>query len=276
MVFLQKMLLKIADVAEAVVTTAVDVTNFVTASNASLEAFKTANLLKGLSVSAIIIGARGTGKRSLARYILPHAPVIDAKNFDELLDALVKNSTLIVHKIDDIPNLKRFEETLSRTKTRIIATGEYRFSPEQLENIFSIRLVIPPLHERPEDTQLLAALFAKEAQEVLGTLSPIALDFSPDVSDNSLSLRRQVYLQSLLGSIEEEDIMTIMEGFLVQKLGGNNDYRRFLPLFEVPLIKAGMKRFKSQLQLADKLGLNRNTLRKKIADHAAYHLEMKE
>lgn len=270
------MLLKIADVAEAVVTTAVDVTNFVTASNASLEAFKTANLLKGLSVSAIIIGACGTGKRSLARYILPHAPVIDAKNFDELLDALVKNSTLIVHKIDDIPNLKRFEETLSRTKTRIIATGEYRFSPEQLENIFSIRLVIPPLRERPEDTQLLAALFAKEAQEVLGTLSPIALDFSPDVSDNSLSLRRQVYLQSLLGSIEEEDIMTIMEGFLVQKLGGNNDYRRFLPLFEVPLIKAGMKRFKSQLQLADKLGLNRNTLRKKIADHAAYHLEMKE
>jgi DNA-binding protein Fis len=70
--------------------------------------------------------------------------------------------------------------------------------------------------------------------------------------------------------------MTIMENFLLQKLGGNNDYRRFLPLFEVPLIKAGMKRFKSQLQLADKLGLNRNTLRKKIADHAAYHLEMKE
>jgi DNA-binding NtrC family response regulator len=71
----------IADVVEAAVITAVDVTNFLTASNASVEAFKTANLLKGLGVNAIIFGERGTGKLTLARYILPHAPIIDAESF---------------------------------------------------------------------------------------------------------------------------------------------------------------------------------------------------
>jgi DNA-binding protein Fis len=49
-----------------------------------------------------------------------------------------------------------------------------------------------------------------------------------------------------------------------------------LHLYEVPLIRAGIKKFKSQLQLSDKLGLNRNTLRKKITEHAHYKLEIKE
>lgn len=70
--------------------------------------------------------------------------------------------------------------------------------------------------------------------------------------------------------------MGIMEHYMIDKLGTNNDYRAFLHLYEVPLIRAGIKRFKSQLQLADKLGLNRNTLRKKIAEHSDYHLEIKE
>lgn len=266
-----------ADVAEAVVTTAVDVTNFLTASSASLEAFKTANLLKGLSVSAIIIGARGTGRLTLARYILPHAPIIDASNFDELLDSLEKHDAIIVHGIDDISNLKRFEESVIRTKTRIIATGGFRFSHVQLENIFSIRLTIPSLSERPEDIILLSELFAREAQVTFGNTDLINMsEFLPDVSENALSLRRQVYLHSLLSSVGEDDLMGIMENFLLQKLGSNNDYRKFLHLYEVPLIRAGIKRFKSQLQLADKLGLNRNTLRKKISEHAHYKLEIKE
>jgi DNA-binding protein Fis len=80
----------------------------------------------------------------------------------------------------------------------------------------------------------------------------------------------------LLSSVGEDDLMGIMENFLFQKLGSNNDYRKFLHLYEVPLIRAGIKKFKSQLQLSDKLGLNRNTLRKKITEHAQYKLEIKE
>ncbi|MDP3464337.1 MAG: Fis family transcriptional regulator [Sulfuricurvum sp.] len=267
----------IADVVEVVVTTAVDVTNFLTASSASLEAFKTANLLKGLSVNAMIMGERGTGKLTLARYILPSAPVIDGHNFDELLSALETHREIIVHRLDGIANLKRLEETVSKTKTRIIATGGFRFTGEQLENIFSIRLLIPSLRERPEDIDLLTDTFVQEAQETFGKSELFNRnDFVPDVSENALSLRRQVYLQCLLHSVDENNLMDIMEQFLIQRLGSNNDYRAFLHLYEVPLIRAGIKRFKSQLQLSDKLGLNRNTLRKKIAEHAHYQLEMKD
>jgi DNA-binding protein Fis len=66
--------------------------------------------------------------------------------------------------------------------------------------------------------------------------------------------------------------MQVTEKYLYDRLGSHNDYRNFLYLYEVPLIRAGLKRFKSQLQLADKLGLNRNTLRKKIAENKEYDL----
>jgi DNA-binding protein Fis len=64
--------------------------------------------------------------------------------------------------------------------------------------------------------------------------------------------------------------MDIMENYLAPKLGSNSDYRKFLYLYETPIIRAGLKKFKSQLQLSDRLGLNRNTLRKKIADNKEY------
>ena len=74
----------------------------------------------------------------------------------------------------------------------------------------------------------------------------------------------------LLQDIKDTELMDIIENYLSDKLGSNSDYRNFLYLYETPLIKVGLKKFKSQLQLADKLGLNRNTLRKKIADNKQY------
>ncbi len=71
---------------------AVTVTNFLGTSRASTEAFKTANLLKTLTVNALIYGENGTGKLTLARYILPNAPTLSTHNFDELLEAINTNS----------------------------------------------------------------------------------------------------------------------------------------------------------------------------------------
>ena len=255
----------------------VDVTNFLTASSASIEAFKTANLLKALSVNAMIVGERGTGKLTLARYILPHAPIVDASCFDELLEAVERHREIIIHRLDDIANLKRLIEALAKSKTRVVATGGYRYTQEQLDEIFSIRLVLPPLKQRPEDIELLINLFVEEAKNTFGRADGFNThDFLPDVSENSISLRRQVYLHYLLKSINENDLMEIVEHYVVDQLGSNNDYRKFLHLYEVPLIRAGIKRFKSQLQLADKLGLNRNTLRKKIADNSDYQFDLKD
>lgn len=262
---------------EAVEITAVDVTNFLTASNASVEAFKTANLLKGLGVSAMILGEKGTGKLTLARYILPHAPVIEGQNFDELLDAVAAHNDIIIHRLDNVANLKKLAETIQKNGTRVIATGGFRFSQEQLDDLFTIRLVLPPLSDRPEDIELLVERFIQEASLTLGQNESFdPKGFTPDVSENANSLRRQVYLKYLLENIQENDLMGIMEHFLIEKMGSNNDYRKFLHLYEVPLIRAGIKKFKSQLKLSEKLGLNRNTLRKKIAEHAEYELDTKD
>ena len=253
--------------------TAVDATNFVTASDASAEAFKTANLLKLLSVNALITGEKGTGKLSLARHILPDAPVIEASHFDELLVALQSNATLIITHIEKIPNFNTLYEQIGKSSVRVVATGSDSFSHEGIDELFTVKVFLPPLHKRPEDVEALKQQYMGEAEIIFGEGKKLAIDaIEADLSDNAASLRRQIYLNYLLSNVEEQELMQIMEEFLFERLGSNNDYRKFLHLYEAPLIKAGLKRFKSQLQLSDKLGLNRNTLRKKIAENKEYGL----
>ena len=66
----------------------------------------------------------------------------------------------------------------------------------------------------------------------------------------------------------EKEIKRILEDYLFQHLEGDNAYRDNLPLFDVPLISAGLRKYKSQLKLSEVLGLNRNTLRKKISQNS--------
>ncbi len=70
-----------------------------------------------------------------------------------------------------------------------------------------------------------------------------------------------------MNSFGEEEILTMMEHFLSERIGGRNDYRDLLYLFDVPMIRSGYKKFGSQLSISEKFGLNRNTLRKKINDY---------
>ncbi|MDR1615032.1 MAG: hypothetical protein LBS26_05645, partial [Campylobacteraceae bacterium] len=48
--------------------------------------------------------------------------------------------------------------------------------------------------------------------------------------------------------------------------GSGDDYRRLLYIFDIPLLRAGFKKFRSQLAISKNFGLNRNTLRKKISE----------
>ncbi len=253
---------------------AVDVTNFISASDASAEALKTANLLKLLSVNALIYGERGTGKLTLARNILPHATAISAANFDELLDALNSASELIITHIEQVPNLNVLQQHIVQSGARVIATGSDSYKHELLDEIFSIKVFIPPLRERQEDIAMLQQQYLNEAEEIFGENHHLDLEsFKPDISDNAKSVRRQIFFKYLFSNITEEELMQVMENYLEDRLGSNNDYRNFLHLYEVPLIRSGLRRFKSQLQLSDKLGLNRNTLRKKIAENKEYNLD---
>ena len=95
-------------------------------------------------------------------------------------------------------------------------------------------------------------------------------NFQPDLSQNALSLKRQVMMNYLLQDVNDRELMDILEHFLYKKLDDEHDYRSLLYLFEAPLIKAGLSKFKSQVRLANKLDLNRNTLRKKILENKTY------
>jgi DNA-binding NtrC family response regulator len=261
----------IVDVAVQVAAAAVDVTNFITASDASSQAFKTATLLKTLSVNSLITGESGVGKKSLARYILPDAPILDASHFDELLLALESTNDIIITNLQNSPNIKIVIETIKASGIRVIATAKSSYNSESIDDIFSVKFDIPPLVQRLEDVAFLVKKFTLEASILFGGNEKFTFEnFQPDLSQNSHSLRRQVMINYLLQDIKDVELMEITENYLSKKLGSNADYRNFLYLYEVPLIKAGLNKFKSQLQLADKLGLNRNTLRKKISDNQQY------
>lgn len=245
--------------------------SYITACPSSLQAFKTATLLKTLNVNALITGEVGVGKRSLAHYILPDAPVFDASSYDELLAALDSVANVIITNIENSPNIKKVLDTLSNKNIRVVATAKSSYYNKDADKFFSVKFEIPPLRERPEDVDELIQRFIKEASLLFASKDEFKVKyFKPDLSQNANSLRRQVMINYLLQDIQEDELMEILQNYLLKQLGSNNDYKKFLHLYEVPIIKAGLQRFKSQLQLSDKLGLNRNTLRKKMADNINY------
>ncbi len=84
----------------------VDATNFVTACASSAQAYKTATLLKTLNVNALISGEVGVGKKTLARYILNSAPVVDGKDYEDLLSTLENTNEIIIVNLENVPNIK--------------------------------------------------------------------------------------------------------------------------------------------------------------------------
>ena len=264
------MILAVVELAAAV---AVAVTKFITASNASKEAFKTANLLKSLTVNTLIYGERGTGKKTLAKYIVPNASVIDASSFDELLTAIESSNELIITNIDSSPNIHRVFQALQAKKIRVVATSANRNPNELFDDFFSVKFDLPPLNQRMEDVETLIDIYLDEVKEIVRQEVKFnRKNFIPDLTDNSISLKKQIFSYAFLENITINELMYLIENYLEDKIGTNSDYRNNLYIYEVPLIRAGLKKFKSQLQLADKLGLNRNTLRKKIAENSEYGL----
>ncbi len=251
---------------------AVDATNFITSSKASIEAKKTASLLKTLNVNAVIIGPVGIGKKTLASFILPDALIYDASDFDELLIALESSHEIIISNINLSPNIQRVVDAIKKNNVRVIATSSSHLLSNEVEEFCSIKVELPALEERIEDVSALVEVFLEEAYALFGGDKSLCnlKNMTPDLSLNGHSLRRQVMINYLLQDIRDRDLMELLENYLYDKLGSKNDYKKFLYLYEAPLIKSGLKKFKSQLQLSDKLGLNRNTLRKKISENKQY------
>jgi len=246
--------------------------DFLCASDTSLEARKSAVLLRSLSVNVLIEGSMGSGKRTLARFISTQAPILEGSKLSDIEDAATSSDTIIVRHFDKVSNYDKLQKILNDHGTRLIATANSQLSTELFDRFFSIKIFLEPFSRRKEDVSLLIEHFVKEAEEIFSTPeNDLVLSADDaDISKNVYSLRRWVYLNFLYSSMSKGEIMQVTEQYLYSHMGGNNDYRDFLHMFEIPLINAGLKKFKSQLQLSERLGLNRNTLRKKIAEAKEY------
>jgi len=259
---------------DAVAVQDVAAINFIAASKPLKEALKSANLLKSLKLNTLISGEIGTGRHSLARVIMPDAPII--KGEDPNVYTYIENSSeLIVDGIERVELLSKFFQAVEKFKTHIVAIGYMSNVNSEYQSFFSVNIALPPLHKRPEDIKPLVDKFYKEACQLFDckVSNNLNIDLQYlDLSKNAISLRKSIYLHCLAMQIELNDILNLNETYILQKMEkeSNNIYKNELLLFEVPLIRAGMKKFKSQLKMSQAFGLNRNTLRKKINEWKDY------
>ena len=140
---------------------------------------------------------------------------------------------------------------------------------ELIDDLFAFIYAMPSLQERPEDITYLKELFIKEACSTLMIEeNTVESEYIPlNLTKNTKSLKRSVYIHLMKQSMDTQDIEEILYHYLLKHLDGNDAYREHLGLYEKPLIEAGLHKFGSQLQLSQVLGINRNTLRKKIHEH---------
>jgi len=226
---------------------------------------KSFNLTKTLYVSSIIIGDAHTGKKSLARSLFPNAPLVSGKDQKEVELALENYDELI---ITDFEKLTK-QNGLDFTNKRIIATANYMGNSSLIDDIFAFIYTMPSLQERPEDVTYLKEVFIKEASDILMLKKNMIStnNITLNLTKNTKSLKKSIYTHLLKQSMQATDIEDVLYTYLLNHLDGNDAYKEHLHLYERPLIEAGLKKFGSQLQLSSILGINRNTLRKKIHEH---------
>ncbi|RXJ83644.1 sigma 54-interacting transcriptional regulator [Arcobacter cloacae] len=233
----------------------------------SKEILNSAKLLQAVEVNALILGENGVGKKSLAKYILPRSEIYEAKNLqkdiaDEVL--ILQNEAIIVDKINEITNIDLFLKWIDENSIRVIAISQTENLNQKIKDIFSINLEIPNLSKREEDTKALINKFSQEASSILDMPLIPQSKLIINISNNTHSLRKSIYFSYLFETIGEHEILMFLEKYISENLSGDNSYKDLSYIFEVPLLKASTKKYKSQVQVAKHLGLNRITLRKKL------------
>ena len=238
---------------------------FLTTSDKVQHIIKSFNLTKTLFVSSIIIGDANTGKKSLARYLFPQAHLVSGENQKEVEEALEEYEELIITDFEKLSNQSNF----NFSNKRIIATANYMGNSSMIDEMFAFIYTMPSLNERPADVEYLKDIFIKEACSTLMIdKNSVHTDEIPlNLTFNTKSLKKSIFSHMIKSSMTHNDIQDVIHTYIYKHLDGNDEYREHLELFEKPLIEAGLKKFGSQLQLAHVLGINRNTLRKKIHEH---------
>ena len=221
-------------------------------------------MTRSLYVSSILIGAPATGKRTLVRSLFPRTPEVDGRDSDALGKALEMENELIITSFESVTD----PENLDFQNKRIIAIADKEPNPHIIDEKFAFIYKIPPLKERPEDLRAYTEYFLAEVQSIFPSSESVTLNPQRlELNDNLRSLRASIYREVLFQIMSAEDIETALYKLFLRTLEGNNAYRENLGILERPLLKAGLRRYGSQLKLSEVLGINRNTLRKKLHEY---------
>lgn len=238
---------------------------FFTTSDKIHNIIKSFNLTKRLFVSSIIIGEPHIGKKSLAKHIFPNAFVVSGESQKKVESALEDYDEIIITNFEKLTN----QTTLKFDNKRVIATANYIGNSGRIDDMFAFVYNMPSLLERPKDIEYVKDIFIKKALSTLSVDESIidVENIAINLSNNSKSLEKSIFLHILKFSMSSSEIEDILYNHIYKNLDGNDGYKQYLALYEIPLIKAGLKKFGSQLQLSQVLGINRNTLRKKIYEY---------
>jgi DNA-binding NtrC family response regulator len=216
-----------------------------------------------LPVNTLISGEIGVGKKLLAGIILPNANAFIALKLEELLTNnnidLNQYDSLLLYDIHNVLNLEEFLLNLEGKK--LIATTLENMP--RLSPFFAIKIDIPVLNKRPEDLEELKKIYLAQACEIYEVYCDIN-DIDIDLSKNTISLKQSIYKSVLLKSLSQTDIAELLENHFYSKLIEKSTYKELLATFEIPLLKAAKRAFKSQLNMSNHLDINRITLRKKL------------
>ena len=223
------------------------------------------NLTRTLFVSSIVIGEPHIGKKTLVTHLFPDIPVVSGEHQDEVEAILEHADELIITNFEKLSN----KENLLFDNKRIIATADYIGNQKTIDSLFAFIYMMPTYKERPEDLKHLKTHFLEEAAATLMLdASAYTLSQLPtDLTHNSKSLKRAIYHYLMSRNMNKKEIEETLYTYFLEHLEGNNGYKEYVGMYERPLIKAGLDKYGSQLKLSEILGINRNTLRKKIHEH---------
>ncbi len=242
----------------------IEETQYISQSPEIKSIIKNLTLTQSLFISSILIGEAHTGKKHLIKSLFPKSIYIDGNNLEELEKALDNYNEVIIYNFEAITNVHQ----LNFENKRIIAIANAVQNSTLIEEKFAFIYHMPSLTERIEDVELLIEHYSRSISKEL--MIEEAKQITPndvDLSENIKSLKASIYKQLITSNLSAIEIEKILFDYLYKHMEGNNAYREYITLYERPLIQAGLSKFKSQLKLSSVLGLNRNTLRKKIHEH---------
>ena len=223
--------------------------------------FQTIQATKELLVSSLIYGEPNTGKKTLIKQIFKNSTWVDGSNIKDVKFALKNSDSVVITNFEKIVNY----DELEFENINIVAILNSETYDKNLDNKFAFIYHIPPLRDREEDIKLFANYYLESAKKLFSIEEDIKLESRDfDISNNLKSLKSSIFKAALYKSVSKDELYDIMYYNFLKNYEGKNVYKEQLELFEKALITAGLDIYKSQLKLSDILGINRNTLRKKI------------